>query len=98
MGSVRVVMLHVLGKDCFEVTPSEDEHPVETLAPDGADDALTDGVGPGRSDGGGDDSGAVGGEDSFEGAGELGDPIADEERDRVRLVGKLHRDCCRHTG
>ena len=60
-------MLDVLGKDCFEVTAAEDKHPVEALAPDGADHALTDGVGLGCSDGGGDDSGAVGGEDGVEG-------------------------------
>ena len=87
MGPVRVVMLDVLGKDCFEVTAAEDEHPVEALAPDGADHALTDGVGLGCSDGGGDDSGAVGGEDGVEGGAELGVAIADEELDRVRLVG-----------
>ena len=49
MGSVRVVMLDVLGKDSFEVTATEDEHPVEALAPDGADHALTDGVRSGLS-------------------------------------------------
>jgi len=38
-------MLDVLGKDCFEVTTAEDEHPIEALAPDGADDALADGIG-----------------------------------------------------
>jgi hypothetical protein len=42
-------MLDVLGKDCFEVTATEDEHPVEAFAPDGADDALTDHLGPGLS-------------------------------------------------
>ena len=47
VGSVRVVVLDVLGEDCLEVTAAEDEHPVEALAPDGADDALTRGVGPG---------------------------------------------------
>lgn len=29
VGPVRVVMLDVLGKDCFEVTAAEDEHPVK---------------------------------------------------------------------
>jgi len=46
VGPVRVVVFDVLGEDCFEVTPSEDEHPVEALAPDGADHALADGVRP----------------------------------------------------
>ena len=49
MGPVRVVMLDVLGKHGLQVTTAEDEHPVEALAPDGADDALADGVGPGLS-------------------------------------------------
>ncbi len=51
MGPVRVVMLDVLDKDCFEVTAAEDEDPVEALSPDGADHALTEGVGPRCSDG-----------------------------------------------
>ncbi len=74
------------------MTAAEDEHPVEALAPDGADHALTDGVSPGCSDGGGDDSGAVGGEDGVEGGDELGVAIADEELERVRLVGEFHRE------
>ena len=40
MGTVRVVVLDVLGEHGFEVAPSEDEHPVEALAPDGADESL----------------------------------------------------------
>ena len=51
MGPVRVVMLDVLGEDRFEVSGPEDEHPVEALAPDGADHALADGVGPGPGQG-----------------------------------------------
>ena len=46
VGPVGVVMLDLLGKDCFEVPAPEDEHPVEALAPGGADHALIDGVGP----------------------------------------------------
>jgi hypothetical protein len=33
-----------LYKDGFELTPGEDQHPVETLARDGADEALRKGV------------------------------------------------------
>jgi len=43
-------MLDVLGEHGLKVVAAEDEHPVEAFAPDGADDALTDGVGPGCSD------------------------------------------------
>ena len=39
-------MLDVLGKDCLEVTAAEDEHPLEALAPFGADHALAEGVRP----------------------------------------------------
>ena len=35
VGPVRVVMIDVFGKDCFELTALEDEHPVEALVPDG---------------------------------------------------------------
>ena len=78
------MVLDVLGEDCLEVTAAEDEHPVEAIGPDGADDALADGVGTRCSDGGGGDTGAVGGE--------LGVAVADAELDRVRLVGEFHRD------
>ncbi len=50
-GAVDVVVLDLLGEDGFEVAAAEDEHPVEALAPDGADHALADGVRPGRPDG-----------------------------------------------
>lgn len=49
--AVGVVMLDVLGEDCFEVAATEDEHPAETLLSDGADDALAVSVGSGRSNG-----------------------------------------------
>ena len=43
-------------------------------------------------DRGADDPDGVGDEDGVEGGGELGVAIADEELDRVRLVGELHRE------
>ena len=42
----RVVVLDVLREHVLQVTSSEDEHPVEALAPQGAVHALTDGIGP----------------------------------------------------
>src|SRR5579875_1814137 len=71
VGPVRVVVLDVLGEDCFEVTPSEDEHPVKALAPDGADHALADGVRPRGLDRGLNDPGTLGGENGVERRGEL---------------------------
>ena len=58
-----VVVLDVLGEHGFEMAASEDDHPVEALAPDGADHALTEGVRPRGPDRSSDDPDAVGGED-----------------------------------
>ena len=44
MGSVRVVMLDVLGEHGLEVVAADDEHSVEALAPDGADHPLARGA------------------------------------------------------
>ncbi len=38
-GLVAVVVLDALGEHELKVAPSEDEHPVETFSPDGADEA-----------------------------------------------------------
>ena len=89
---MRVVMLDVLGQDRRKVTASEDERPVKTLAPDGAHHTLADGVRPRCPDRGLYDPGALRGEDGVEGGGELGVAVADEELDRVRLVGELQRE------
>jgi hypothetical protein len=59
VGPGRVVMLDALGKDCFEVTVAEDEHPVEALAPDSAHDPLADRVRSGCPDRALDDPGAL---------------------------------------
>ena len=40
MRPMAVVVVDVLSEDGFELTPVEDQHPVETLAADGADEAL----------------------------------------------------------
>ena len=90
--SVRVVMLDVLAEDCLEVTASEDERPVEAVAPHGADPPLADRFGPGCLDWGLDYPGALGGEDGVEGGGELRVAISDEELDGICLLGELHRD------
>ena len=39
-------MLDILGEDDFELTPGEDQHPVEALPTDRADEALGAGIGP----------------------------------------------------
>jgi hypothetical protein len=74
VGPVRVVMLDVLGKDCFEVTVAEGEHPVEALAPDSAHDPLADRVRSGCPDRALDDPGALCGEDGVKGGGDGSTP------------------------
>jgi hypothetical protein len=51
VGTVGLVVLDVIGEHGFEMAAAEDERPVEALAPEGADHALTDGVGPGARTG-----------------------------------------------
>ena len=46
MWAMAVVVIDVLSKDGFELVPVKDQHPVEALPTDGADEALRKGVGP----------------------------------------------------
>jgi hypothetical protein len=46
MWPMAVVMIDVLGENCFELTPVEDQDPVEALPTDGAHETLGKGVGP----------------------------------------------------
>ena len=50
-----VVMLDVLSKDGFELTPGEDQHSVETLAADRAEESFGESVGTWRPNGRSDD-------------------------------------------
>ena len=43
---MAVVMIDIHGQERLQLTPVEDQHPVETLAADRADEALGEGVGP----------------------------------------------------
>ena len=81
-------MLDVLGEHDFEVASPEDEHPVQALAPNRADESLGDGVGPRRPDGRLDDPAALCGEDRVEGRGELGVSVPDKERGWRGLPGE----------
>jgi hypothetical protein len=53
--SMGVVMIDILAKYKFELTPVEDQHSVETLSTDRADEPLGKGVGPWCSHRGADD-------------------------------------------
>ena len=71
VGTVGVVVLDVLAEHDFEVAPSQDEHPVQALAPDGADVSLGEGVGWRRPHGHLDDRDALRDQDGVEGRAEL---------------------------
>jgi len=71
------------------MTSAADERPVEALAPQGGDHALTDGVRSKCPERARDDPGALCGEDSVEGSGEVGVAIADEKPGGVCLVGEI---------
>ena len=43
-GAVRVEVLYVLAEHGFNVASSEDEHAIEALSPDGANESLDDGI------------------------------------------------------
>ncbi len=77
--TVRVVVLDILGKDHLEVTSSEDEHPIEALAPQRTDRPLANGVRPKCPGRGLDDPDALGPNDLVEEPGELGVLVHDLE-------------------
>ena len=72
MRPMAVVMVDVLCEDGFELTPVEDQHPVETLAADGADEALGKSVGARGSDRRADGPDPLGAEHFVETGRELG--------------------------
>jgi hypothetical protein len=52
---MSVVVLNELSKHRFEVTPIDDQHPIQALLSDGADEPLGEGVGPRSTNRGTDD-------------------------------------------
>jgi cytosine/adenosine deaminase-related metal-dependent hydrolase len=87
---VSVVVGDVLGQHTFEVPATEDQHAVEALTADGADEALGEGVGSGSSHRSADDADAVSSEDLIEARGELGVPVTDQELDGNDPVPQHH--------
>ena len=84
MRAVAVVMLDELVDHGVEVTPAEDQHAIEALPSDGADEALRERIGTRGPDRRADDADVLGAEDLIEAGGELGVPISNQE---------LHRSC-----
>ena len=87
---MAVVMIEVLHQHCFELTSVEDQHPVETLSTDGADEALGEGVGPRGSDRRADDLDPLRPEDFVETGRELGVSVPDEEPDGLSTIDHHH--------
>jgi hypothetical protein len=85
--SVTVVVIDELGKDRVELTPMEDQHAVEALSTDGANETLGNGIGPRRSDRRPDDPDALGAEDLVEVGREFGIPVPHEEPDGTNPIG-----------
>ena len=77
----RVVVRLVFGQDGAQMRLAEDQHAVQELAAQGADEALADRVHPRRLDGGAQDPGAGGLEDGVERGGEVRSAVADQEPD-----------------
>jgi hypothetical protein len=93
--AVRPVAVVVLDEDAqhvLEVPPVDDEEPVETLGPDGADEALGDRIRPRRSNGRPDDLDPFAVEDRVEVTSELAVAIADQEAERVGCVNLVTAD------
>jgi hypothetical protein len=89
----------VSGQDCAQVRLIEDQHPVEELASQGADEAFADRVHPRSLDRGAQDPGAGGLEYGVERGGEVRSAVADQESDVLEplvegegeVAGLLHR-------
>ena len=80
MRTVIVVVSDVLDRCLLEMLAPEDENSISALSADGADEPLGERVRSWRSNEGLDDFDALGAEHLVETGGELGVPVADDER------------------
>ncbi len=85
---VAVVVLDEDAKHALEVPPVDDEEPVETLGPDGADEALGDRIRLRRSNRRPDRLDPLATEDRVEVTSELAVAIADQEAQRRRALAE----------
>jgi hypothetical protein len=81
-------MIDVVAQHPLEVPSSDDEEPVQALAPQGAEPTFHHGVGAGRSHRRADNLHALGAEDLIGGGGELGVPIVDQEPELRRALAE----------
>ena len=87
---LTVVVPQVLVEHPLKMTPTPDQHPIQTLLPHRPHPALGERVGIRRLNRGLDDLDAVSGEDVVEGAGELGIPVTKEEPRGGRALRPFH--------
>ena len=84
-----IVMPDVVAKDGFKVVATENERPVEALFTYGPYPALRDRVRAGRSHRCLDHLDTFAGEHLFEGGGELGVTVSDQEPERPSVLGEI---------
>jgi hypothetical protein len=96
---VAVVMVDVDAEHLLELSPADDQDPVEAVAADGADPALGERVCLRRPEWCADDLDALASEDLVEGAAELAVPIMDQVRTGVSRAESDPADwrACRAT-
>jgi hypothetical protein len=87
---LTVVVPQVLVEHPLKMTPTPDQHPIQTLLPHRPHPALGERVGVRRLNRGLDDLDAVSGEDVVEGAGELCIPVTKEEPRGGRALRPSH--------
>ena len=75
MGPLSVVVADALPQHPFEVSPTQDEHPVQALGPHGSHPAFREGIDPRQSDRDPDHPDAFGAEHLVEAGRELGGPV-----------------------
>jgi hypothetical protein len=98
MRALLVAVSDIFTKYSFEVTVTQDEHPVKAFDANRPHPALRVGIGPRRSDWRLDDPDAFGAEHLGEAGGEPGVPIPDRELDGSTSVGHVTLDVARHLG
>ena len=98
MRPVLVVMGAIVGQDMFEMAATNDQHPVEALATNRADESLCKGICSGCSRRSTDGPDALGTEYFVEAQGELGVSVPDEELDGMSTGGQTHAQVCGPVG
>jgi hypothetical protein len=87
---VFVVVRHVARQHRPQLSPAQDQHPVQQLTTDGADPPFGERVRPRRPHRRAQDPDALGAEDRIEAIGELRVPVVDEEPELPDAVPKVH--------